>query len=210
MRALGQLVVAALAGALLIALLSQLPARHPVDVGGWDAAYVQGFAEAERADDPGGPAPYLAGSDGAARWTGASSAIRFPQAGLPGTVSLRLRGWRADGPPPQVSVLLNGVTPLGQFQTTGDWEEWRFPVDSGLLKASDIFVEIRAETTELPDGRAVGALIDQATYEVALGPNTPFPAQIAYGGAVAALLWMLVGAAGGGATLGGFQNLPGA
>src|SRR5262245_40113423 len=55
-------------GALLLALIYQIPAVHDVDIGGYDAAYVQGFYDPE----PGG-----------ARWTRDVSYLLFPQAGLP-------------------------------------------------------------------------------------------------------------------------------
>lgn len=192
-RALLAPLLAALAGALLIALLAQIPASHPVDVGGYDVAYVQGFYDAERADDPGGPAAYLDGSDGAARWTRPSgSALLFPQAGLPGAVSLRLRAWRPDGPPPRVTVLLNGVTPLADIQADGGWQELTLPVRSGVLKASDFFVEIRAEPAlTLPDGRAVGVLLDRAGYTTG-APALPYPAQLVYGGLVGGMLALLL------------------
>lgn len=181
-------------GALLVALLYQVPARHDVNIGGYDAAYVQGFHDPQVAA-PGAPS-YLDGSDGGARWTRAESFLLFPQSGLPGSVTLRLRGWRADGPPPQVSVLLNGRDQLGTFQASGDWEEHSFIIEGGLLKATDIFVAIRAETTRLAgDGRVVGVLLDRAVYRVAPGPGglvRPYPTQMVYGGLAAALLWLLL------------------
>ncbi|MEI6779134.1 MAG: hypothetical protein WCK70_19710, partial [Chloroflexales bacterium] len=185
--------VAAMGGAALIALLSQIPTRHQVDVGGYDAAYVQGFYDAE--GSPGDAAPYLAGSDGSARWTRSSgSALLFPQAGLPGTVRLRLRGWRPSGPPPRISVLLNGSELLGDFQTSGDWEELSFPVRLGIRKVGDFFVELRATpAVTLSDGRQIGVLLDSASYEVAGLPVTPYPAQVASGALVGAMIWLLAG-----------------
>jgi 4-amino-4-deoxy-L-arabinose transferase-like glycosyltransferase len=189
-RSLARPLLWAAAGALLILLLSQLPATHRLDVGGYDAAYVQGFHEPERAGGEGAPAPYLDGSDGTARWTTSSAALIFPQAGLPGEVSVRLRGWRADGPPPTVTLLLNGATELARFQATGDWEEHRLPIAGGWLKASDFFIEIRADTAPLADGREAGVLIDRAGYRVR-APAAPYPSQLAYGAAAGALLWAL-------------------
>ncbi|MFQ3663701.1 MAG: hypothetical protein SNJ69_15080, partial [Chloroflexaceae bacterium] len=178
-------------GVLLIVLLSQIPATHVVNIGGFDAAYTQGFFDAERPDDPGGPYPYLEGATGGARWSGASAALLFPQAGLPGEVSLRLRGWRESGPPPQVTLLLNGAQELDRFVATGAWEERRVPIRGGWLKATDFFIEIRAETAQLADGRAVGVLVDRAVYRVGPGLIAPYPAQAAYAAAVGALLWAL-------------------
>lgn len=176
-------------GALLILLLSQLPVAHDVNIGGRDAAYVQGFHEPERPDSPA-----LAGSDGAARWSQPSAALRFPQAGLPGEVALRLRGLREDGPPPEITLLLNGTTVLDRFQSTGDWEERRLAITGGWLKASDFFVEIRAAPTTLADGREVGALLDRATYSVGPGLVAPYPSQLAYGALVGLLLAALASA----------------
>jgi 4-amino-4-deoxy-L-arabinose transferase-like glycosyltransferase len=189
-RALLPALAWALAGALMVALLSQIPARHPVDVGGYDAAYVQGFHDPEAAIDA--PAPYLAGSDGAARWTRGSSALLFPQAGLPGEITLRLRGWRERGEPPEVTLLLNGAIELARLPASGDWQEISLPVRAGALKASDFFIEVRAPVAALADGREVGVLIDQATYRTAGWPLAPYPAQLAYGAAVGALLWALL------------------
>ncbi|NTW01598.1 MAG: hypothetical protein HGA19_09840, partial [Oscillochloris sp.] len=185
--------LAALLGAVLIALLSQFPARHLVDVGGYDAAYVQGFYDSERVDDPGDSALYLVGSDGAARWSRpASSALLFPQVGLPGSLHLRLRGWRSTGAPPYVTILLNGTEVLSAFQASGDWEEYHLSLHSGLLKASDFFVEIRAEPAlTLDDGRTVGVLLDRADYTVAGLPATPYPSQVVYGALVGVMIWTL-------------------
>ena len=96
-------------GALLIALVYQIPAAHDVDIGGYDAAYVQGFYDPERGDTP-----VLAGSAGGARWTRDVSYLLFPQAGLPAQLTLRLRG-RPTGPPAEVVVLLD----TGPGQGTG-------------------------------------------------------------------------------------------
>ncbi|MCG8349247.1 MAG: glycosyltransferase family 39 protein [Chloroflexales bacterium] len=181
-------------GAVLIALLYQIPVQHTVDIGGYDTAYVQGFYDPQFADIAPVPA-YLDGSDGSVRWTRAVSFLLFPQAGLPAEITLRLHGWRNGEPAPQVTVLLNGRAELGTFQATGDWEEHTFPINGDLLKASDIFIEIRSDTTQLPDdGRAVGVLLDQAVYRVAPsvgGLIAPYPSQVAYGALAASLLWLL-------------------
>ncbi len=179
-------------GVFLIVLLSQIPVTHVVNVGGVDAAYTQGFFDAERPGDPGGSRPYLEDAEGGARWSGASAALIFPQAGLPGEVSLRLRGWRESGPPPQVILLLNGVTELDRFQASGAWEERQVPIRGGWLKATDFFIEIRADTTRLADGREAGVLVDRAIYRVGPGLIAPYPAQVAYAAAVGALLWALL------------------
>ena len=191
-RTLAPALAWAAVGALLILLLYQLPTAHALDLGGYDTAYVQGFHEPERAGEFADARPYLDGSDGTARWSTASSALIFPQAGLPGEVTLRLRGWRAEGPPPTVTLLLNGATELARFQASGDWEEQRLSISGGWLKASDFFVELRAETTTLADGREVGVLVDRASYRVGPGPTAPYPTQLVYGAAVGALLWALL------------------
>src|SRR5262245_39885993 len=163
-------------GALLLTLVYQVPVVHTVDLGGYDSAYVQGFYDPERSDSP-GARPYLAGSDGSARWTPDRAYLLFPQAGLPAQVTLRLRGWRASGPPPDVRVRLNGTRELGHFRASGGWEEHSFTIDAGLLKPNDLFVEIRAETAQLQpdDPRRVGVLLDRATYRAGPAPITPYP-----------------------------------
>jgi 4-amino-4-deoxy-L-arabinose transferase-like glycosyltransferase len=186
------LALAALA-ALLLALAYQIPVAHTVDIGGYDAAYVQGFYDPERA----GPAqdhPELAGSDGSARWTRDTSYLVFPQAGLPARVVLRLRGWRPSGAPPRVSVLLNGSQLLGQFQASAGWQEYAFTIDGGLLKPNDVVIEIRSDTAQLDTGdpRAVGVLLDRATYSTGPAPILPYPAQLAYAALAAAMLYLLI------------------
>lgn len=183
-------------GALTIILLYQLPAQHVVDIGGYDAAYVRGFHDAEDMSWLPAPRPYLVGSNGSARWSRDRSFLLFPQAGLPGQVTLRLRGWRpagSDARPPRVTVLLNGRDTLGTLQTTGDWEAHTFTITRGLLKASDLFIELRSETTSFAgDARIVGVLVDQAVYSVSPGSRgfiIPYPAQVLYGALFAGLLW---------------------
>jgi len=186
-----------LAGALLVALLAQIPARHPVDVGRYDAAYTQGFFDPERfAPADAAPPPYLAGSDGAARWTGGSAALLFPQAGLPGEVTVRLRGWREQGPPPELSLWLNGSQELLRLRASGGWQEVTVPVRGGLLKPTDLFVEIRSATAVLADGREAGVLVDRAEYRTAGWPTMPFPAQLLYGALAGGLIWALLAARG--------------
>ncbi len=182
-------------GALGIILLYQVPARHVVDIGGYDAAYVRGFHDAEDTAGRSVPRPYLVGSNGRARWSRDRSFLLFPQAGLPGQVTLRLRGWRpaeSDARPPQITVLLNGRDTLGTLQTTGDWEEHTFAITRGLFKASDLFIELRSETTSSAgDARVVGVLLDQAVYSVSPGSHgfiTPYPSQVLYGALFAGLL----------------------
>jgi 4-amino-4-deoxy-L-arabinose transferase-like glycosyltransferase len=193
-----------LIGAAWVALLYQVPAHHQVDIGGYDAAYVQGFSDPQREEAY--PATsqkrfsYLEGSDGNARWLRSSSFLIFPQAGLPATVTLRLRGWQpANTPPPVVAVFLNGRTPLGTIETGGEWEEHTFTIAGGILKASDVVVELRASSVPPPEAdqsQVAGVLLDRAAYRVAGGNGrfiTPYPTQIVYGGVVLALLWLATG-----------------
>ena len=184
---------AMIVGMLLLMLAYQIPATHTVNIGGYDSAYVQGFYDPEQRGASGDHA-YLQGSDGSARWTRAVSYILLPQAGLPAQVTLRLRGWRASGPPPEVTVLLNGTTELGRFRTTGAWEEHTFTITGGLLKPNDVVIELRTDTAPLSadDSRPVGVLLDQATYRVGPLPITPYPLQLAYGALAAGLLWLLL------------------
>jgi 4-amino-4-deoxy-L-arabinose transferase-like glycosyltransferase len=183
-------------GILATVLLYQIPARHPVDIGGYDAAYVQGFHEPLRATMPGETPELLAGSDGSGRWTQGSSVLLFPQSGLPGTVSLHLRGWRPDARPVPVQVWLNGRQELARFDAGPAWQEYRLEINGGLLKASDFFVEIRSPTFRVPgDERDLGVLIDRVEYRVAgsaSGLIMPYPSQLLYGGLAALLIWLLL------------------
>lgn len=189
-----------LLGAFLVMALYQVPARHVVNIGGYDAAYVQGFHDPQDTAAPHGAKPYLEGSDGSARWSRATSFLVFPQAGLPARVTVRLRGWRAthEHSPPVVTVWLKGLNRsdlLGTIQTSGAWEEHRFPITSGLLKANDVVIELQSTTAPLPgEDRTVGVLLDRVIYEVAAEPGKPiipYPAQVAYG-AIACGLWWVV------------------
>ncbi|NJP06808.1 MAG: phospholipid carrier-dependent glycosyltransferase [Chloroflexaceae bacterium] len=185
----------ALLGATLIIFLYQLPVTHTIDIGSFDAGYVQGFHDPQRIADATRHHEYLVGSDGSARWSRAVSYVVLPQAGLPASVTLRLRGWRESGEPPRLRIVLNGQHPLATFRTTGDWEEHTVVIADGWSKPSDVVLELHSDTTSLPDdGRDVGVLLDQVTYRVTAGRGgwiMPYPAQV-LGGAIAALLLALV------------------
>ena len=142
-----RLLAAMALAALLLALVYQIPVTHTVDIGGYDSAYVQGFYDPERATGP--DHPELAGSDGSARWTRATSYLLFPQAGLPAQLTLRLRGWRSAGPAPNVQVLLNGTAVMDQFRAGAGWEDHTFLINGGLLKPNDVVIEIRSETARI-------------------------------------------------------------
>lgn len=182
---LARLAAAMLLGALLIALAYQLPTAHTVDIGGYDAAYVQGFYDPERA------APELAGSDGSARWTRDTADLLFPQAGLPAQVSLRLRA--PDGAARDVTVLLNGAQVLGRFTAGPAWQEHNFAISGGLLKPNDVVIEIRSSSAPRSpdDPRPVGVLIDRAVYRAGPAPLLPYPPQLAYAALAAGMLYLL-------------------
>lgn len=186
----------ALGTLLLFCVLYQLPTQHTVNIGHYDTAYVQGFYGAQEITPTGGGRFYLDGSDGSARWSQARSFLLFPQAGLPSSVTLRLVGWRADGPPPQLQIL-SGTTLLAELQTSGDWQQIDVALPSeptSLLRASDVVLELRTETAPLPnDGREVGVLLDQAIYRVSPGAANliwPYPTQLIYGTALILLVWL--------------------
>ena len=171
----------ALCAALFLLIAYQIPATHTVDIGGRDAAYTQGFFDTERADVLNAP-PYLAGSDGRARWSGASSFLVFPQIGLPAELSLRLRARPDQTAGDELIVLLNGATELGRITPTNEWQEYTFAVNGGLLKPSDVVIELRATTPgpiSAEDGRVVGVLLDRAGLRTRAVPITPYPAQLA-------------------------------
>ncbi len=181
-------------GTIVMLLLYQVPARHTVDIGGYDAAYVRGFHDAHYANASEGSKPYLQGSDGSARWSRAQSFLLFPQAGLPSTVTLRMRGWREHSTPPVVHIFLNGHTHLATVQTSTDWETYSIAINGGLLKPHDVVLDIRSPTTVLPgDKRHVGVLLDRATYTVAPRSHAfiiPYPAQVCYGALAIGLWWL--------------------
>lgn len=181
-------IAAALAGMLLVTLLCQIPVVHRVDVGRFDAGYVRGFYDPERLDWP-QARTYLNGSDGSARWTRAESYLLFPQAGLPAEVTLRLRGWRADGPPPQVRILVDGREAYSSV-TTDEWQEIRLAVKQPSLKPEDVLITIRSDVAPISvgDPRPAGVLVDAAEYRTARPPLQPYLAPLAWGALAGALL----------------------
>ncbi len=181
-------IAAALAATLLVTLLCQIPVVHRVDVGRFDAGYVRGFYDPERRDWPQARA-YLNGSDGSARWTRAESFLLFPQAGLPAEVTLRLRGWRADGPPPQVRIMVDGREAYSGA-TTGEWQEIRLAVKQPSLKPEDVLITIRSDVAPISvgDPRPAGVLVDAAEYRTTRPPLQPYPVQLAWGALAGALL----------------------
>ena len=185
---------ALLLGPLLLALVYQIPVEHTVDIGGYDAAYTQGFYDPESASMP-GERPYLAGSDGRARWTGAEAHLLFPQVGLPALVTLRARGRPQPAPPTELTLLLNGAAPLGRMRLGPDWQEQTFAIEGGLLKPEDVVITLRAAPAPLSDGdqRPVGALLDRATLRSAGPPLTPYPGQLLYAALASGLLALLLG-----------------
>jgi hypothetical protein len=183
----------ALLGAVLIVLAYQLPARHTVDVGGFDAAYVQGFYAPERTDRPAGAALYLAGGDGAARWSRPRSFLLFPQIGLPAELELRARSLDA----PVEVVLRDAHGELSRFVVTPEWQSYRVALRGDLRKPTDVLVVLDAPPTQLPDGRTVGVLLDSADLATSSWPIRPYPLQVAFGAlalAFGALLVRLTGA----------------
>jgi 4-amino-4-deoxy-L-arabinose transferase-like glycosyltransferase len=167
---------AMLAGALLIALAYQIPVTHAIDIGGYDAAYVQGFGEPLR------NSAELAGSDGSARLWGADGALLLPQAGLPAALTLHTRS--PDATLRDVVVLLNGAQELGRFQAGPQWDEHRFVIAGGLLKPNDVVIQLRAD--------APGVLLDRAEFAAGPLPITPYPPQIVYGALAAGMLALLL------------------
>ncbi|HEX6289065.1 MAG TPA: hypothetical protein VFZ66_07730 [Herpetosiphonaceae bacterium] len=179
-----------LAGLLLIVLMYQVPARHSVHVGYNDAAYAQGF------NDPVNRWGVLDPESHATaplRWSRAQSYLIFPQIGLPATATVRWRALRPQGAPlPTVRVLLNGRQELGVFQATGEWETHSFTIDGGLLKANDIFLELRVEPPVEADDETRGVQVDRAALATSAWPIRPYPSQLAYGAAAIVLGTALV------------------
>ncbi|HEY0733504.1 MAG TPA: phospholipid carrier-dependent glycosyltransferase [Herpetosiphonaceae bacterium] len=178
-RWLIQALLWSIGGLLLITLAYQVPARHTVQVGLNDAAYTQGFNEpANRwgVIDPSGA------TDAPFRWSRDQSFLLFPQIGLPATATIRWRALPSQGQSlPMVRVLLNGAQELGAFPATGDWETHTFTIGGGLLKANDLFLELRTEPASDVDGALRGVQVDQATLATSGWPVLPYPSQLVYG-----------------------------
>jgi 4-amino-4-deoxy-L-arabinose transferase-like glycosyltransferase len=183
-------IAASLAGMALMTILCQIPVTHHIDVGRFDAAYVRGFYDPERLDLPQARA-YLHGSDGSARWTRAESYLLLPQAGLPAEVTIRLRGWRADGALPDIAILVDGHE-VYAGATTGEWQEVRIPLRRVSLKPEDVLVTIRSGVAPVSAGdpRLVGVLVDTVVYRTAQPPLQPYPAQLAWGALAGGLLFL--------------------
>jgi hypothetical protein len=200
-----------LIGLVLITALSQYPAHHTIDIGGYDAAYVQGFHDTESHSSTDSPPPYLVGSDGRVRWSRDHSFLLLPQAGLPATVTIRLRGWRPPTPnvvspvvSPTVRLYLHTATArhlVAAFPTDGSWQEHHIPITHGYYKPNDVVLEIESDMTVLPDDdRTVGVVVDRVSYRVEPGHHrilpslsyiAPYPAQLAYGSIATLLIWLL-------------------
>lgn len=178
-RWLIQALLWSIGGLLLIALAYQVPARHTVQVGLDDAAYTQGF------NDPAnrwGVIDPSSATDAPFRWSRDQSFLIFPQIGLPATATIRWRALRPQGAPlPTVRVLLNGAQELGTFPATGDWETHTFTIAGGLLKANDLFLELRTVPAIEVDGELRGVQVDRATLATSGWPVLPYPAQLVYG-----------------------------
>lgn len=139
------------------------------------------------------PPAYLTGTTGTARWSRASSVLLLPQIGLPAAVTLRVR---APEPTGSLEIWQNGRERLTVVPLTGAWQtisvDLQARVASGILKPSDVVLELRTTPTRLTDGREVGVLVDSVSYRTTALPSLPYPAQLL----IAALLgiggWLLV------------------
>jgi 4-amino-4-deoxy-L-arabinose transferase-like glycosyltransferase len=160
---------------------------------------VRGFYDPERLDLPQARA-YLHGSDGSARWTRAESYLLLPQAGLPAEVTIRLRGWRADGALPDFAILVDSHE-MYTGATTGEWQEVRIPLRRVSLKPEDVLITVRSGVAPVSAGdpRLAGVLVDTVVYRTAQPPLQPYPAQMAWGALAGGLLFLaLTGVRGGG------------
>lgn len=173
-------VAAAIFALLLFTLLYQLPVTHRVDIGGYDAAYTQGFRDPLLAS-----APELQGSDGSARPINANSYLLFPQVGLPAQLTLRLRG-PDSATPPELRVLLNSSSELAQFAPGPEWQTVTFTINGGLLKPNDVVIELRSIAES-------GILLESAEFSTSGWPITPYPSQLAYAIVAAVLCAVLLG-----------------
>jgi hypothetical protein len=137
-------------------IVHAVPARHVVDIGGYDSVYVQGFFDQQDI-----PQPF--GTDGRARWTGADAALRLPLIGMPSTVTIRVA---------------SPITKTIDFQTTSNnaphtfnapfrWDDIAVQVPVALTKWTDTPVVFASSVAPWQKGdlREVGVLVDHITYQ---------------------------------------------
>jgi hypothetical protein len=161
-----------------------------VHVGYNDAGYTQNF------NDPSGRwgvPDHASGPTGSFRWSRDASYLIFPQIGLPARATIRWRVMPMPGKPlPTVRVLLNGGEQLGTFPATGEWETHVFTISSGLLKANDLYLELRTDPVTQTDDQVRGVQVDLAELATASWPILPYPSQMVLGGLAIATAILLV------------------
>lgn len=167
------MVVAACLGALLVVIATQIPVAHPVDVGGNDAAYTRGFYDPE------------VGLAAGARWTREVSYLIFPQAGLPATIWMRVRGRSNE----TLTLRIDDTVPLAQVRLTGGWQDIVVPITTTTTRLTDLVIALRAPLgpVSADDDRQVGVLVDATKYTTGAAPLAPYAAQLAWGALAGAL-----------------------
>ncbi|MFN7472677.1 MAG: hypothetical protein ACK5S9_13620, partial [Roseiflexaceae bacterium] len=113
--------------ALIVSLLIHaVPARHVVDIGGYDSAYLQGFFEQQASPDS-------FGSDGRVRWSGADAALRLPLIGMPSTLSIRV----ASPITKTLTLQTTGAATTHTFNAPYAWHDVTVQIPIALTKWTD-------------------------------------------------------------------------
>jgi hypothetical protein len=142
-------------------------------------------------------------------WTGADAVIRLPglDRATPWTLDLRLRGGRADGSNPQLTVLADGVA-IATEASALDWTDVRVVIPPRPERRG-LTLGLRPSSTFVPPGdpRPLGVVLDRLSLRPARVVLVPRPALVAaalsaaaLGGAIA-LVGVTAGSAIGGAVL---------
>lgn len=142
-------------------------------------------------------------------WTGPDAVIRLPglDRGTPWTLDMRLRGGRAGGDNPQLTVLADGVA-IATDASALDWTDVRVVIPPRPERRG-LTLGLRPSSTFVPPGdpRPLGVMLDRLSLRPARVVLVPRPALVAaslsaaaLGGAIA-LVGVTAGSAIGGAVL---------
>ncbi len=145
--------------ALIISLLIHaVPARHVVDIGGYDSAYLQGFFEQQASPDSFGSADRV-------RWSGADAALRLPLIGMPSTLSIRV----ASPITKTLTLQTTDAATTHTFNTPYAWNDVTVQMPIALTKWTDTPVVFGTSVAPWQKGdlRDVGVLVDTLTYHSA-------------------------------------------
>jgi hypothetical protein len=152
-----------IASLLLWGACYQVKSTYTVDVGGLtDDAYLSDFHAKEKADDQ------------TYRWSRGGSVVDLPGVGnQPVKLSIRVTGFRPDGPPPKISILARRQK--FEIQTESAPKTYTLFVDRGDRWEGDFRINISSPTFTPPgDLRELGVLLDSVAIEPADYGLRPF------------------------------------